>query len=165
MARKNASRSVAADSSSGSSVATLTRFRVALKGYPVMGFVEQVDGKPVVHRKLPIEPHYRPRKPGEALDQGIDDGWFTERQLLEVYGLDAVPEGWRKRSRVRNDLTGAIFEGAVVEAIDEHNAIAAFRELYGVNHTAERFTTAPAETTDQIGPYGPKKMRGLLAQS
>jgi len=160
MARKNASSSVA----DGSAVATKPRFRVALKGYPVTGFVDLVNGEPVVHRKLPVEPHYRPRKASDALDDGIDDGWFTERQLREVYGLDGVPDGWRKRNRVRNDLTSAIFDGAVVEAIDKHNAIAAFRELYGVNHTAEKFTTEPAEPGDQIGPFNPRKMRGLLAR-
>ena len=46
------------------------RFRVAVKGYPVTGFVEEVNGKVVVHAQAPVVDHFH-HKVGVAGRQGI----------------------------------------------------------------------------------------------
>jgi hypothetical protein len=136
------------------------RFRVAVKGYPVMGFV---DGDKRAHAKLPIETHYRRR--AADVDSDIPDGWHTERQLRDVYGLKEIPKDFRSRKRVRMDLTSALFEGAVVAADSEHEAREVFSKTYGLNDTAaSNWKVRKAGAEEPIGPYGPKKLRGLLRQ-
>ena len=164
-----------AKSAATSAVKSLPRFRVSLKGYPVMGFVDRIE-KPSgevsieILSSLPAVDHFRARKPEIALDEGIDDGWLTARQLQELYGLDPKEfdqvdsAKWRKRKRVRMDLTGAMFEGAVIEASSEYEARDVFRKRYGVRNTQDALWSV-SPTEEPLGPYGPKKLRGLLAQS
>jgi hypothetical protein len=137
------------------------RFKVAVRGYPVMGFV---DSDKKVHPKLPVETHYR--RPAKDVDSDVPDGWHTERQLRESYGIKGpIPEGFRSRKRVRMDLTSALFEGAVVAADSDHEARDVFMKTYGLNDTAaSNWKVKKAGADEPIGPYGPKKLRGLLAQ-
>lgn len=136
------------------------RFRVAVKGYPVMGFVDR-DRK--AHPSLPLETHYR--RPAKDVDSDVPDGWHTERQLREEYGLAEIPKDFRKRKRVRMDLTSALFEGAVVEADSEHEARAVFMKAYGLKDTAAgNWKVSRCSADEPVGPYGPKKLRGLLKQ-
>lgn len=139
---------------------TKGRFRVAIKGYPVMGFVDR-DRK--VHSRLPVETHYRRR--AADVDSDVPDGWHTERQLRDSYGLPEVPRDFRRRKRVRMDLTSALFEGAVVAADSEHEARAVFCATYGVKDTlADNWKVRKCGAEEPVGPYGPKKIRGLLDQ-
>lgn len=137
------------------------RFRVVVKGYPVTGFVDQ-DKR--VHARQPVEVHYR--RPAKEVDSEIPDGWHTERQLRDSFGfVGEIPKEWRRRKRVRMDLTSALFEGAVVAADFDHEAQAVFMKTYGLNGTAqENWKIKRTLDTDPLGPFGPKKLRGLLRQ-
>jgi hypothetical protein len=140
---------------------TKGRFKVAVKGYPVTGFVDR-DKK--VHPRLPVETHYRRRS--TDVDSDIPDGWHTARQLQDEFGLREIPKEFRSRKRVSMDLTSALFEGAVVAADSEHEARAVFMKTYGLNDTAaSNWKVKRAGADEPIGPYGPKKLRGLLKQT
>lgn len=160
--------------SAATSATVPSRFRVSLKGYPIMGFVEEVKGPKgaeiKIHSALPKADHFRPRDAATALDEGIDDGWLTAAQLEELYGIDPSefegkvdPKRWRKRRRVRMDLTGAMFRGCVIEAADEYQARAIFQSRYGVKNTSTDLWEI-SDTKEPEGPFEPKKLRGLLAQ-
>lgn len=136
------------------------RFKVSVKGYPVMGYV---DSDKKVHSRLPVETHYR--RPAKEVDSDVPDGWHTARQLKESYGLPEVPKEFRSRKRVCMNLTSALFEGAVVAADSEHEARDKFMKAYGLKDTAaENWKVKKAGADEPIGPYGPKKLRGLLRQ-
>lgn len=155
-------------------------FRVSLKGYPVTGFVDRyhdADGESVVdvYSKSPVERHFRPRDADAALDDGIGgDGWFTARQLQELYGLsidELDGKKWKSRPRVRMDLTTALFEGVVIKAYSASQAREIFCRLYGVNDTNSSNWIVKPHSKDskfeesRVGDFfGPKKMRGLLRQ-
>lgn len=172
MARKSATQSAShSDLVDQEAPAGKPRFRVVIKGYPVTGFVDtirEIDEetgdeikRKVVLPKLPVAWHYR--RPAKDLDSDVPDGWFTEAQI-KSFGLSKVPEGFRKRKRVRSDLTSALFEGAVVEAETEGMAREAFAKQYGVNDTrGKNWVVKKAAPDDQVGPFGPKKIRGLLS--
>lgn len=142
------------------------RWRVAVKGYPVVGF-EDVgkDGKKTIHSSLPAAPHYRRR--AEDLDHDVPEGWHTERDIVEFYGLPEVPKNFRKRTRIRTDLTATLFKGAVVPADTEYEAKDVFARDYGINETKrDNWIVVEKVSGDTpLGPYGPLKDRGLLKRT
>ncbi len=132
------------------------KFLVVLKGTPIMGFV---DAKGRQYDKRPIEPHFR--RPAKDVDSEVPDAWFTRDELLELHGLKEVPAEFRKRNRVRMDLTGALFEGFVFEAGSTYEARDLFQKKFGIND-ADNKNWKIEETSEPIGFYKPRKARGFL---
>ncbi len=77
-----------------------------------------------------------------------------------------IPKDFRRRKRLRLDLSAELFEGAVIEAESEWEARDVFARQYSVKDTkGEHWQITPAEPGDEVGLYGPKKLRGLLRNS
>lgn len=134
----------------------MTRFRVSVNNYPLTGLVDTDHN---LHTRRPVDILYRAPRGATTKDGYVipDDGWLTERELQETYGMTSIPKNWQRRRYPRTDMSSYLFDGIILEAPDEPNARDMFKKRFKIKTADENFQIEPTE--DAPGLVGPRKMK------